>query len=145
MKYVAFIRGIGPGNPDMHSAKLKAFFEGLGFKNVKTVIASGNVIFESDLTKNKLLENIIEKNLPKVLNFNRATIIRSQKYMEELFAKDPFKGKEDLPNSRLNVTFLKSGGEIFSVIDPESSGTPEIMRKLEKEHGKEITMRTWKT
>lgn len=145
MKYAAFIRGIGPENPNMHGNKLKSFFEELGFKNVKTVIASGNIIFESDLTDQKILESIIEKNLPKKLKFSRSVIIRSYDQIEKLFASDPFKGTEDLPNSRLNVTFLKNGGEVFSIINPQALGTTEIMRRLEKEHGKEITTRTWKT
>lgn len=145
MKYVAFIRGVGPENPNMHGAKLKWFFEELGFKNVQTVIASGNVIFESDSRNKKSLEDLIEKKLPKLLGFNKATIVRSHEELKKIFISDPFNGTEDTPNSRLNVTFLKNGKEIFSIIDPESTKTPEIMRRLEKENGKDITMRTWKT
>ncbi len=40
MKYVAFIRGVGPENPNMHGAKLKWFFEELGFKKVQTVLSN---------------------------------------------------------------------------------------------------------
>jgi hypothetical protein len=43
MRYVALLRGIMPTNPNMKGEKLKAVFEGLGFSNVHTVIASGNV------------------------------------------------------------------------------------------------------
>lgn len=145
MKYVAFIRGVGPENPNMHGSKLKRFFEGLGFHNVQTVIASGNVIFESEESGNTILEKRIEDNLPKKLHFSRAVIVRNDKYLQNLYRSDPFNGKEDAPNSRLNVTFLKKGGEVFSVIDPESKKTPQVMRELEKDNGKQITMRTWKT
>ena len=47
MTYVALLRGIGPTNPNMHPAKLKGAFEKMGLKNVKTVIASGNVVFDA--------------------------------------------------------------------------------------------------
>jgi uncharacterized protein (DUF1697 family) len=145
MKYAAFIRGVGPENPNMHGAKLKWFFEELGFKNVQTVISSGNVIFESDNLDQSFLEKYIEENLPKKLNFSRAVIIRNHDQLKKLFNSEPFNKTEDKPNSRLNVTFLKKGGEVFSIINPEVIGTTKIMSKLEKEHGKDITMRTWKT
>lgn len=145
MKYAAFIRGIGPGNPNMHGNKLKDFFEKLGFQNVKTLLSSGNVIFDSREQNKKVLEKNIEEKLPKILKFSRSTIIRSHDELKKIFDSDPFKGKQDLPTSRFNVTFLKKGGEIFSVIDTVNTGTVKIMAALEKKYGKEITTRTWKT
>ncbi|MCL4364597.1 DUF1697 domain-containing protein [Patescibacteria group bacterium] len=145
MKYAAFIRGVGPENPNMHGDKLKWFFEKLGFKNVKTLLSSGNVIFESNVKNNSSLEKLIEKNLPKILKFSRTTIVRNYGELKTMFSSDPFKGKSDLPTSRFNVTFLKKGKEIFSLIDTIGTGTTKIMSSLEKEHGKEITTRTWKT
>lgn len=145
MKYAAFIRGVGPGNPNMSHEKFKWFFESLGFAKVGVIISSGNVIFESPETDSSKLEKYIEENLPKKLNFSRAVIIRNHDYLRKLFASDPFGGVEDLPTSRLNVTFLKKGGEVFTIINPEAVGTTKVMYDLEKEHGKDVTMRTWKT
>src|SRR6185312_1324765 len=65
MRYVALLRGIGPTNPNMKGEKLKAVFEGLGFRNVHTVIASGNVIFDSPSKAPAVLEEKIEKALPE--------------------------------------------------------------------------------
>lgn len=147
MKYVALLRGIGPSNPNMHQAKLKEFFESLGFKNVKPVISSGNVVFESNSKDQTALEKKIEAELPKKLGFSSSTIIRSQKQLLTLIRKDPFREKEDLPDSRFHVTFLKKEPhEITYTVDTTVQGnTPNIMACLEKEHGKEITTRTWKT
>ncbi len=145
MKYVAFIRGVGPENPNMHGDKLKWFFEKLGFKNVKSLLSSGNVIFESNEQDIKEIEKSVEKNLPKMLNFSRTTIVRSEIELKKMLDTNPFEGKQDLPASRFNVTFLKNGGEIFSVIDTVGTGTTKIMAELEKKYGKEITTRTWKT
>jgi uncharacterized protein (DUF1697 family) len=145
MKYIAFLRGIMPGNPNMTGASLRRFFEELGFKNVRTVIASGNVIFEDDPQNMKALEKKIETALPEKLGFSSTTIIRSEAQLWRLIKADPFKGKKDTPTTRLNVSFLKRGGEIFSVMSQATGRTPQIMARLEKEHGKQITMRTWKT
>ncbi len=145
MQYVALIRGIGPENPNMHGDKLQEFFEKLGFTKVKTLLSSGNIIFESDLKDKKSIETHIEENLPKMLGFRRITIVRNYHDLTKIIASDPFKGVEDTPNSRLNVTFLKTGKEVFSVIDTIHTGTTKIMSGLEKKYGKDITTRTWKT
>ena len=61
------MRGISPTNPNMRNDKLRRVFENLGFENVKTVISSGNVIFESPSRSIRKLEEGIEKALPEEL------------------------------------------------------------------------------
>ena len=162
------MRGIAPTNPNMRNDKLRGVFEKLGFDNVKTVISSGNVIFESPSRSVKKLEESIEKALPEQLGFTSTTIIRSQGQLQKLVDKNPFPGMEHSQNSSLNVTFLKKkrrsdikfpykidnrdyellgmyDGAVCSVIDLTSAKTPDLMIWLEKKFGKEITTRTWKT
>jgi uncharacterized protein (DUF1697 family) len=167
-RYVALLRGIAPTNPNMRNDKLRGVFEKLGFKNVKTVISSGNVIFESPSRSVKKLEERIEAALPEQLGFTSTTILRSQRQLQQLVDEDPFEGMEHSQKSSLNVTFLKKkrkidikfpyslkdrdytllgmyDGAICSVIDLTSSKTPDLMVWLERQFGKEITTRTWKT
>lgn len=145
-KFVALLRGFNPINPNMRNDKLREVFISLGFKSVQTVISSGNVIFQSNIRNTKVLENKVEKTLFQKLGFKSTTIIRSENQFKKLVNRDPFCGTNDTPESRLNVTFLKSGGEIFSIIDTtNNTRTFETMSQLEKQHGKEITTRTWQT
>jgi uncharacterized protein (DUF1697 family) len=167
-RYVALLRGIAPTNPNMRNDKLRRVFEKLGFENVKTVISSGNVIFESPSRSIRKLEENIEKALPEELGFKSTTIIRSQGQIQRLVDKNPFQEMRHSQTSSLNVTFLKKkkrtdiqfphkidnrdyellgmyDGAICSVIDLTSSKTPDLMVWLEKKLGKEITTRTWKT
>jgi uncharacterized protein (DUF1697 family) len=145
MQYIALLRGIGPTNPNMRNEKLRGVFEQLGFRNVRSVISSGNVIFESSSKNVKVLGAKLERVWPEKLGFKSTTIIRSQQYIEKLIASKPFKNKEHSRESYLLVTFLKTGTEVFSTIDVASTGTPNFMAQLEKKYGKEITTRTWKT
>ena len=167
-KYVALLRGIMPTNPSMRNENLRAVLEELGFTGVKTVIASGNVIFESDSGDTKQLEEIIEKAWPEKLGFTSTTIIRKIEQLISLTEADPFRDHERTENIRLNVTFLKkdpafkpdfpyqvegrsftllamSDRAVFSVIDISAEKTPDMMTWLEKQYGKDITTRTWKT
>jgi uncharacterized protein (DUF1697 family) len=168
MKYVALLRGIGPSNPNMRNEKLRGVFRNLGFQNVQTVISSGNVLFESPSRNVKALEATIEEAIQGQLGFTSTTIIRSHQQLRRLVANNPFASIEDTPTSRLNVTFLKAkrktnlrfpyhaekkgysvvgmqGREVCSVVDLTGATTPDLMAWLEKQFGKAITTRTWKT
>jgi len=125
--YVALIRGIMPTNPNTTGAKLRSAFESLGFKNVMTVIASGNVIFDAPRKRERLLEAKIEKALATKISFTTTVIVRSKEHL-------------------LVVTFFKSGGkELCTTLNLNDARTPDFMRATEKRYGKQLTTRTWKT
>ena len=46
-RYAALLRGINVGGINIKMADLRSTFVDLGFENVKTVLASGNVLFDS--------------------------------------------------------------------------------------------------
>jgi uncharacterized protein (DUF1697 family) len=162
MKYVALLRGIGPSNPNMHGAKLKEAAESAGFKNVQTLLASGNVIFESNIKDQSKIETMLEKIWSAKLGFKSTTIIRSQQQLQALVDADPYKGAEHSnKKTYLLVTFFKSPPKpkpqenyyeisgvnaLCSTIDASVLGTPGFMAKLDKQFGKAaITSRTWLT
>ena len=161
------LRGIMPANPNMRNEKLRGVFEELGFENVQTVISSGNVIFDSGSRAMKELEAQIEEGIQRRLGFFSTTFIRSHEQLRRFVDAKPFETFEDTPTSRLQVTFLKESprtglqfphraeegytvlgihdGELYSVVDLTGATTPYFMAWLEKQFGKEITTRTWKT
>lgn len=168
MRYVALLRGIGPTNPNMRNEKLRKVFRNLGFENVDTVITTGNVLFDSPSRAVRTLEATIEEAIEDQLGFTSTTIIRSHQQLKRLMRENPFGGIADRPEARLNVTFLKRRQEIdlrfpyratkkgysilgmkdrqvFSVVDLTGATTPDVMAWVEKQFGKEITTRTWKT
>ena len=72
--YLALLRGINVGGKNkVPMAELKACFEELGCKNVRTYIASGNVMFESDKSSAQLTEEIQEA-LPKTFKLDSELI-----------------------------------------------------------------------
>lgn len=168
MKYVALLRGIGPMNPNMRNEKLRDTAGSIGLSKVQTVISSGNVLFESPETDPEKLEKQLETAWSEQLGFTSTTIVCSYKQLVDMVASQPFKGFEDLPKSRFQVTFVKNPlseklplpydgkdnlykvlayhhGAIYSVVDSTSQKTPDLMVWLEKQCGKAITTRSWKT
>lgn len=161
MKYVALLRGIGPSNPNMHGAKLKAAAESAGFSNVQTLLSSGNVIFESDISDQAKIEEKLEKTWPAELGFNSVTIVRSQQQLQALVDANPYKNAEHSRASYLLVTFFKTPpsplpaqnyfdtvgvNALCSTIDTTAAKTPDFMSKQDRQYGKDqITSRTWLT
>jgi uncharacterized protein (DUF1697 family) len=144
--YAAFLRGIMPMNPNMRNEKLRGVFESLGYTNVKTVISSGNVIFESSSKDISSLEQKIEKALLNQLGIKSPAYIRSKEDLEKILKKDPFKGAEHSRDTYLIVSFLKKKpGEVFTTIDLSDPRAPKFMNDIDKKYAKEVTTRTWKT
>jgi len=90
--FVAFLRGVNLGKRTVKSADLVAAFEAMGFSGVKTLIASGNVIFTGDNEPN--LSTRIEKGLLQKFGFDIGTVLRTQEALREMVAVSPFK---DIP------------------------------------------------
>jgi len=103
-KYVAFLRAINVGGHTVKMDHLQSLFEALGFSNVETFIASGNVIFETKTTKAANLEKKIAAHLEKSLGYAVDTFVRMLEEVKEIEGKCPFeaKKKDDL----IYVSFL---------------------------------------
>ena len=102
-RHVALLRAVNVGGRVVRMEQLRRIFESLGFRNVSTLINSGNVLFESRKSP-AALETIIERRLQIELGYPVLTFIRSRDELERIVAYEPF--KDDRPGS-LHVLFLK--------------------------------------
>ncbi len=167
---IALIRGINVGGSTLIKMDaLKNAFAGLGLRNVKTVLASGNVIFETDKADREALTEKIQGMLKETFHLDPGLILCSAAEIQALIAADPFKEITITPNTRLYVTFLMDGIQNHSrkpFISPEGDfgvvrifereictfvelsterGTPELMRAVDQEYGRQVTTRSWNT
>jgi len=107
-RYVAFLRSINVGGHTVKMDALKKSFEALGFENVSTFIASGNVIFETDSKKAEVLEKKIETALRKELGYEVATFLRTDKQVIEIAEHDAFPKEQAKDSDTRYVTFLRT-------------------------------------
>src|SRR5882672_1221784 len=108
-KYVAFLRPINVGGHTVKMDHLRGLFEALGFSNVETFIASGNVIFDSTSKSTKALEKKIESHLQKNLGYAVATFIRSTSELAVLANYKPFSDSDlNSTGHTLYVGFMAS-------------------------------------
>ncbi|MEW6721714.1 MAG: DUF1697 domain-containing protein [Candidatus Micrarchaeota archaeon] len=168
MKFVAFLRGINVGgNKPVKMDKLREAFASLGFKGVRTILASGNVLFEAEAADTAALAQKIEKKLAESFGHPIGVIVRTFEDLKKMHESEPFGKMKVTPEIMLYVTFLAekskpklqgyaspdgsfkilkmNGTEAFSMRYLSHQGkTPDMMALLEKEFGK-VTTRNWNT
>ena len=106
-KYIAFLRAINVGGHTVKMDHLRKMFEKIGFDNVETFIASGNVLFDAKARSAKTLERLVEDALKTALGYQVATFIRTPAELAEVAQYKPFK-KADLEaaGNGLYITFV---------------------------------------
>jgi uncharacterized protein (DUF1697 family) len=106
-RLIAFLRAINVGGHNVKMAYLRQLLEALGFSNVETFIASGNVIFETPAEDTQLLEKKIESHLRQSLGYEVATFIRSAAELGAIAAYQPFPTAElEAEGHSLYIAFL---------------------------------------
>ena len=144
---------------------LKAAFEAAGFTDVKTVLGSGNVVFDARSGSEVALEQRAEAAMHERLGRAFMTIVRPLEQLRKLLETDPYRPFKVSPKAKRIVTFLRDrpkgkitlpvemhgarilvmkDGEIFSAYLPTPKG-PVFMTLIEKTFGKDNTTRTWDT
>jgi len=107
MVYVALLRGINVGGRKLIKMKeLARILTDAGLKNVRTYIASGNVIFESGSANKAALTRKIEKALHKTLGYEVSVVLRTLSEIESMVIRNPFKKYEASKDVMLCVVFL---------------------------------------
>lgn len=144
---------------------LKRAFEAAGFTEVKTVLSSGNVVFDARRTSEVALQGKAETAMRQELGQAFLTIVRPVEMLREMLASDPYRGFRLDPQAKRIVTFLRDeptvrlalpmeregarlltlrGRELFSAYLPSPKGAV-FMTLIERTFGKALTTRTWDT
>lgn len=90
MRFAAFLRGINVGGHRVSAEQFKACFAELGFEEVATFRASGNVVFETKQRSRPKLTAHIEKGLKAELGYAVPTFLRSAADMDRIAGHTPF-------------------------------------------------------
>lgn len=162
-RYAAFLRGVMPMNCKMPA--LKAAFEAAGFTDVKTVLGSGNVVFDARRAPEEKLQQKAEAAMQEHLGRVFLPIVRPVEQLQKLLKTDPYERFKVSPKAKRIVTFVRGrpqakmklplelhgariltmkDGEIFSVYLPTPKG-PVFMTLIQKTFGDDVTTRTWET
>ena len=145
--------------------ELRKAFEAAGFMDVKTLLSSGNVVFNARGGSETTLEQKAEAAMLQQLGNAFLTIVRPIDALRHMLVSDPYRSFRLNPTAKRIVTFLRdkptaklrlpieldgarilalNGREVFSAYVRNPKG-PVFMALIEKTFGKELTTRTWDT
>lgn len=101
--YVALLRAVNVGGTGkLPMAELRAMCEQAGFADVRTYIASGNVVFRSALPEHKVAA-ALESRLAAFAGKPVGVLVRTAAEMAAVLAANPF---PDAPGNRVVAIFL---------------------------------------
>ena len=106
-RFIAFLRAINVGGGrTVKMQSLRQIVESLGFFNVATFIASGNVVFETTTKRTETLERMIEKALKEALGYEVRTFVRGEDELAKIANHRPFPGSKFDETWQSNIIFL---------------------------------------
>lgn len=164
--WIALVRAIGPlTHKKMSMAQLRAGCEEAGLKDVRTVLATGNALFSSELPETKI--NHILNAVILAHDLQNEVFLRQQRDLVQVLSENPFpESSAERPNQML-VLFMSEqptsseiaavenveGPEQIKVIGREAyidytngvAGSKLTPSRLEKLLGRSGTARNWNT
>lgn len=89
--FVTVLRAINLGAHNrIAMADLRAMCEELGLANARTLLVSGNVVFESGIASSEALERLLEEASPAHLGVTTDYFVRSATQWQAIIADNPF-------------------------------------------------------
>lgn len=135
-RYVAFLRAINVGGArTVKMEALRKIFEGLGFANVTSFIASGNLIFETPARDTSALEERIEGALLQALGYDATPFIRTGPELSHIAGFKAFASSTISAGDETNVIFTtaRPSAEVRAAFKAFHSEAEEF-----QVHGREI-------
>jgi uncharacterized protein (DUF1697 family) len=122
-RYVALLRGINVGGVRIKMADLAALFTDLGLRNVRTVLASGNVLFDADANATELKARL-EHALSDAFGYDAYVFVHPQSYLSAVADAYPF--DEDVDGRHSYAVFVADDSVIGELADVADTLDPAV-------------------
>jgi uncharacterized protein (DUF1697 family) len=167
--HIGLLRAVNlPGYQKVGMADLRELAVNLGLKGAQTLLASGNLLFRSDVRATSRLERLLEEGSKKRLGLETDFFVRSSDDWKTVIAGNTFRKEAREDPGHLLVLFLKetpdgesvsslrraiTGREMFQargrelyVVYPDGVGRSRLTTALiERKLGTRATGRNWNT
>ncbi|HKC80981.1 MAG TPA: DUF1697 domain-containing protein, partial [Gemmatimonadaceae bacterium] len=133
--HIALLRGINVGgHRQVGMTNLRNFLTELGFDNVRSVLQSGNLVFESRSRFGAELERFLEMEAVKRLALESDFHVRTVEEWKGVIRQNPFRKEAERDPKHLIVLFLKNAPSAKSVTALQADITgPEVVKAKGKQ------------
>src|SRR6266403_457416 len=92
--YISILRGINvSGSKIIKMELLRKMLDGMKFKNVKTYIQSGNIVFQDKIVSCESLEKKIAKQIKSEFGFDVPVMVKEVDEVKVVLKNNPFVNK----------------------------------------------------
>lgn len=95
MNYCAFLRGVNVNGTTMKMEEVCAVFRDCAMQNVTSVLATGNILFSSEMTTSHL-KSVLETALSKKFEYDAHLFLKTEKEIKDIIANNPFTDSPEL-------------------------------------------------
>jgi uncharacterized protein (DUF1697 family) len=124
-RYVAFLRGVNVGGVNLKMADVASAMTDAGFGNVRTILASGNVLLESS-AKVASVRKTAESALREAFGYDAWVLVYDIDTMAHIVDAYPF--ERELPGHHSYVTFV-SDPDVLEELAGLEHGQDELIER----------------
>lgn len=166
--HIALLRAVNVGGRSIAMADLRAMFAALGFADARTLLQSGNVVFDGGAKTGAALESLLESETEKQLKLRADYLVRTARDWKAIVAGNPFPREAMDDPAHLVMMPLKSAptkpavaaletaikgreavrakGRTLYIVYPDGIGRSKLtIALIEKQLGTRGTARNWNT
>lgn len=123
-RYVALLRGVNVGGITIRSADLRALFDELGFGDVRTVLASGNVVFTGEGPDAAAIKSRIERALSARFGYQAWIVLITHDELERAIERFPFDAGD--AGRQPYVVFTSDAAVLDDLLDDVGRFDPDV-------------------
>ena len=121
---ISLLRGINVGGrKKIKMADLRALYASLGFRNVRSLLQTGNVIFQTDETDLARVKERLETGIDAAFGFEVKVIMRSPAAFKTIFKRHLFTDEQLDEPRKIAVVFLPDAPSLEAVEDLRRSNS----------------------
>jgi uncharacterized protein (DUF1697 family) len=108
MTHIGLLRAVNlAGHNTVSMGALRDLLASVGMRNVRTLLQSGNAVFDSEVSPTEKLEALLERATGKRLGVNTEFFVRSADEWKAIIAANPFPQEAKADPARLVIVCLK--------------------------------------
>ncbi|MGV0772513.1 DUF1697 domain-containing protein [Mycobacterium syngnathidarum] len=124
-RYIAFLRGVNVGGVNLKMAEVAKAMEAAGFTEVKTILASGNVLLDST-SKAAKVRTTAERALRDAFGYEAWVLVYDLATLKKISDGYPF--EREVPDHHSYVTFV-SDSELLDELAALTPGPDELVQR----------------
>jgi uncharacterized protein (DUF1697 family) len=133
VRYAAFLRAVNVAGNQLSMTALKELVEDLGLESPRSLLQSGNLIFDAGKQKAVELEELLARETEKRLKTRTEYFIRDAKALTQIIEDNPFAREAKADPAHLVVFFLKRRPSAASVSELQAGiKGPEVVKSGER-------------